>query len=414
MVPPRDPCAARRRRRSGASCSSGSTRSSSRVGGRPRGFSARPRRAAAARSGRASVRALPARCCSTRRSRTRPSDGFVQALVRARARTPLRRCRPATPPTLRGAACARRRSRARTRRASGLDRVRRHICSPLGAAVRRAARRGRAVFGAWRGTRGGGDRAAGAARGAPRRAVRPHGDRAARAAALRRPARARARARRRPAYFERGTRRPHPAGRAFLSLLACALDNCRRGRFAEYLSLGQVPDAGADARRDPATAFPTSSDEVFGALGERAEHGRRRQRSKSRPTRESRRAGAACLPRAVEVGAPARRIARHRRRRALGAPAERADPRMRAAAARAGAHRARVAADRPARAEDRRPQSAGGVRAADHADARRVARAGDLGRVAGRFAALAPRVLRRPDACCACSPTCGRWARSGR
>ena len=28
-----------------------------------------------------------------------------------------------------------------------------------------------------------------------------------------------------PAYFDRGTRRPHPAGRAFLSLLACAIDN---------------------------------------------------------------------------------------------------------------------------------------------------------------------------------------------
>jgi CRISPR/Cas system-associated exonuclease Cas4 (RecB family) len=69
-----------------------------------------------------------------------------------------------------------------------------------------------------------------------------------------------------PAYFERGTRRPHPAGRAFLALLACALDNLSASRFAEYLSLGQVPDAAGDAR-----AFPMSSDEVFGALGERAE-----------------------------------------------------------------------------------------------------------------------------------------------
>ena len=70
-----------------------------------------------------------------------------------------------------------------------------------------------------------------------------------------------------PAYFERGTRRPHPAGRAFLALLRCAAENLSARRFAEYLSLGQVPEAGPSA----ADAFPSSSDEVFGAAGERAE-----------------------------------------------------------------------------------------------------------------------------------------------
>jgi ATP-dependent helicase/nuclease subunit B len=70
-----------------------------------------------------------------------------------------------------------------------------------------------------------------------------------------------------PVYFERGTRRPHPAGRAFLSLVACALDNLSARRFAEYLSLGQVPDPES---APPSEAFPTSSDEVFGALGDRA------------------------------------------------------------------------------------------------------------------------------------------------
>jgi CRISPR/Cas system-associated exonuclease Cas4 (RecB family) len=70
-----------------------------------------------------------------------------------------------------------------------------------------------------------------------------------------------------PVYFERGTRRPHPAGRAFLSLIACAIDNLSARRFAEYLSLGQVPDP---EKPPPADAFPTSSDEVFGAMGERA------------------------------------------------------------------------------------------------------------------------------------------------
>src|SRR5262249_4579646 len=44
-----------------------------------------------------------------------------------------------------------------------------------------------------------------------------------------------------PAWFDRGTRRPHPAGRAFLALLACAAEHLSASRFAEYLSLGQVP-----------------------------------------------------------------------------------------------------------------------------------------------------------------------------
>src|SRR5581483_11228236 len=69
-----------------------------------------------------------------------------------------------------------------------------------------------------------------------------------------------------PVYFDRGTRRPHPAGRAFLALVACALDDLSASRFAEYLSLGQVPERAAE----PAS-FPASSDEVFGPLGDRAE-----------------------------------------------------------------------------------------------------------------------------------------------
>ena len=44
-----------------------------------------------------------------------------------------------------------------------------------------------------------------------------------------------------PAWFDRGTRRPHPTGRAFLALLACAGEQLSASRFAEYLSLGQVP-----------------------------------------------------------------------------------------------------------------------------------------------------------------------------
>ncbi|HYL58860.1 MAG TPA: hypothetical protein VEU51_08305, partial [Candidatus Acidoferrales bacterium] len=48
-----------------------------------------------------------------------------------------------------------------------------------------------------------------------------------------------------PAYFARGTRRPEPGGRALLALLACAAENLSARRFAEYLSLAQVPDPGA-------------------------------------------------------------------------------------------------------------------------------------------------------------------------
>ena len=52
-----------------------------------------------------------------------------------------------------------------------------------------------------------------------------------------------------PAWFDRGSRRPHPAGRAFLALIACASEGLSARRFAEYLSLGQLPPAGeADGR----------------------------------------------------------------------------------------------------------------------------------------------------------------------
>ncbi len=44
-----------------------------------------------------------------------------------------------------------------------------------------------------------------------------------------------------PVFMTRGTRRPHPSGRAFLALLQCASENLSASRFAEYLSLGQVP-----------------------------------------------------------------------------------------------------------------------------------------------------------------------------
>ncbi len=44
-----------------------------------------------------------------------------------------------------------------------------------------------------------------------------------------------------PAAFAHGTRRPDPTGRALLALLACCSEGLAARRFAEYLSLGQVP-----------------------------------------------------------------------------------------------------------------------------------------------------------------------------
>jgi ATP-dependent helicase/nuclease subunit B len=67
-----------------------------------------------------------------------------------------------------------------------------------------------------------------------------------------------------PASFERGTRRPHAAGRAFLALLACAAEGLSANRFAEYLSLGQLP---APEALPPAWVPP--GDELFAAVASR-------------------------------------------------------------------------------------------------------------------------------------------------
>jgi len=51
-----------------------------------------------------------------------------------------------------------------------------------------------------------------------------------------------------PRYLTKGTIRPDPSGRAFLAILDCAADELSASKFAEYLSLGQVPivnDSGA-------------------------------------------------------------------------------------------------------------------------------------------------------------------------
>ena len=75
------------------------------------------------------------------------------------------------------------------------------------------------------------------------------------------------------AYFDRGTRRPDPTGRAFLAILRCATENFSAKRFAEYLSLAQVPSLD-DSGRAPVgsgdSIWVASRDDVFGVLSERA------------------------------------------------------------------------------------------------------------------------------------------------
>jgi ATP-dependent helicase/nuclease subunit B len=72
-----------------------------------------------------------------------------------------------------------------------------------------------------------------------------------------------------PAWFARGTSRPDPSGRAFLALLDCALEGLSARRFAEYLSLGQVPpldEAGAPPTQRAMWTAP--EDEAMGPAAE--------------------------------------------------------------------------------------------------------------------------------------------------
>ncbi|HMI30195.1 MAG TPA: PD-(D/E)XK nuclease family protein [Candidatus Limnocylindrales bacterium] len=78
-----------------------------------------------------------------------------------------------------------------------------------------------------------------------------------------------------PAHFARGTTRPDPAGRATLALLSCAAEGLSARRFAEYLSLAQVPDAARSAEDSWAPPrhdlMPTSSTQLEINIGEEAE-----------------------------------------------------------------------------------------------------------------------------------------------
>jgi RecB family exonuclease len=63
-----------------------------------------------------------------------------------------------------------------------------------------------------------------------------------------------------PAFFARGTARPEPGGRAVLTLLACAAEGLSARRFAEYLSLAQVPSPNRNAIEDSSLFVIPSSE----------------------------------------------------------------------------------------------------------------------------------------------------------
>lgn len=79
-----------------------------------------------------------------------------------------------------------------------------------------------------------------------------------------------------PAWFERGTSRPHPGGRALSLLLACRAEGLSARRFAEYLSLGQVPALGPDGAppgETPQWIAPRDDELGIAGDGEGAEPG---------------------------------------------------------------------------------------------------------------------------------------------
>ena len=67
-----------------------------------------------------------------------------------------------------------------------------------------------------------------------------------------------------PAHFTRQAARPEPGGRAFLVLLECAAEGISATRFAEYLSLGVVPERAEAPDAEAALQAPT--DEVSASL----------------------------------------------------------------------------------------------------------------------------------------------------
>ena len=69
-----------------------------------------------------------------------------------------------------------------------------------------------------------------------------------------------------PAHFAGGAARPEPGGRALLALLACAGENLSARRFAEYLSLSQLPASPPAAGADQIVVAAADAEFAAGAL----------------------------------------------------------------------------------------------------------------------------------------------------
>ncbi len=156
-----------------------------------------------------------------------------------------------------------------------------------------------------------------------------------------------------PAWFHRGTRRPDPAGRALLALLACADEELSARRFAEYVSLGQVPlnEAGnADQWSPPA-------DDIVEAVlppDERAEDAQPEDEAAAQIARgESDRDLAGTLARALALGGSDRRSRGDRPSRSLAAPPQGPGARIRSARSRSELRRSGSIARARARARSR-------------------------------------------------------------
>ena len=193
-----------------------------------------------------------------------------------------------------------------------------------------------------------------------------------------------------PAYFDRGTRRPEPTGRAFLAMLSCAAENFSAKRFAEYLSLGQVPVARRyrQGSMPGDSAWVASRDDVFGVLSERlpdessnGDGEDEKEQGSAGDVEGASVRGGRNPTRAMEMGKPAGGVRCDRRQRALGAAARRTGGRVRAENSRADIRAAGLAAHRASGARAAKSCASPRFRAAAHRRDVRLAKAGYLGRL---------------------------------
>ena len=229
-----------------------------------------------------------------------------------------------------------------------------------------------------------------------------------------------------PVYFDRGTRRPDPAGRAFVALLSCA----RRRTVGEAIRRVPVARSGAAGRptATPSAGLASSSprDEVLRRVPSTPQRpvattipSRSADVPPSRLRRRRDRRRHAAI--AVEVGGADRRIGGRRRPHARGRQGA-----LAAAARRPGrrlSHPDRRA--RRATSRSRRASRGSSATCAISTHLRAFAlpiidelaewpERAHVGRVARPLRALAPRAAPARRACCRRSPICGRWPTSGR